>query len=148
MSACVRCLPAVAVLLGLLLPGCAMQRAAVGEDRSGELVVTEEEVRASGATTAWEVMKRTIPRISFVDDARGNPRRMSVRGASSMYLSDRPNIFIDGVRVTEFMRLDQMPASSIATIRFLSGITGTTRYGTNSGDGVILIQTKNGAPGS
>ena len=140
-----RCLPALPILLAVL-SGCAAHGAGGDEDRSGEIVVTEQQVRASGATTAWEAMKRTIPRISFVDDARGNPRRMSVRGASSLYLADRPNIFIDGVRVTEIARLDQLPASNIERIRFLNGITGTTRYGTNSGDGVILIHTKNGAP--
>lgn len=110
--------------------------------------VTGEQVRVSGATTAWEAMKRTIPGISFRDDRHGNPIRMSVRGPSSIHLADAPNIFVDGIRVTDFTRLDQIPASDIEMIRFLNGISATTLYGTNSGDGAILIHTKNGRPGS
>jgi outer membrane cobalamin receptor len=141
--------PAIAsTLLVIFLPACSFHSSERGAAGSDEHVVTEEEIRASGGTTAWEVMKRTLPGISFRDDRNGNPSRISARGASSILLQDRPNIFIDGIRITDFTRLDQVPASDIAMIRFLNGITGTTRYGTNSGDGVILIYTKNGASSS
>lgn len=138
----------IAALLPAVLPACGLHHAEGNGDRSGERMVTGEQIRASGATTAWEALKRTVPGISFRDDRNGNPTRMSVRGASSIHLSDRPNIFIDGIKVADFTRLDQLPASDIAMIRFLNGISGTTYYGTNSGDGVILIHTKSGPPPS
>ena len=143
----IRC-PAFAIVVALAFPACVFHSTGTrSEDRQGERVVTAEQVRATGATTAWEVMKRTLRGISFNDDRQGNPKRLSVRGSSSIHLADQPSIFIDGVRVTDFRRLDQMPASDIAEIRYLDGLTGTTRYGTNSGDGVILIYTWNGGSG-
>jgi len=37
--------------------------------------------------------------------------------------------------------LDGMPAGDIAAIVVLSGLDGTTYYGTNAGNGVVLIFT-------
>ena len=41
--------------------------------------------------------------------------------------------------------LTSIPADNIARIHILSGIDGTTYYGTNTVTGVIMIFTKDGA---
>jgi len=66
------------------------------------------------------------------------------RGRTSFLLDDAPTILIDGVRVPDFRALDDIDAQSILTIYIYDGIEGTTYYGTNSGSGVIVIQTKDG----
>jgi len=69
---------------------------------------------------------------------------MERRGPSSIYLQDPPVVMIDGVRVSDLKALDQIPANTLFSILVLSGIEGTTYYGTNAVSGVIVIRTKNG----
>ncbi len=54
-------------------------------------------------------------------------------------------VFVDGADVVDFRSLTQIPASTILSIEILSGIEGTTYYGSNAVSGVILIRTKNGS---
>jgi outer membrane cobalamin receptor len=111
----------------------------------GEQVITEEAIAQSGANTAWEVLKATAPSMQFREDRNGNPSRMWRRGRSSVVLNDAPLVFLDGVKVSDFRMLDQIPARTIARISILNGIQGTTYYGTNAVGGVIRIETKNGS---
>jgi hypothetical protein len=136
-------LPALLLLLIPLATGCASLTAA-GSGSGHDSLVTAEEIAQSGASDAWDAIRKTLPHLDLREDRNGRPARMHRRGASSLLLEDRPSIFLDGVRITDVQRLSQIPAFEIAEIRFLSGIDGTTRYGTNSGDGVIVIQTKAG----
>lgn len=110
---------------------------------SGERIITEEAIARSGASTAWEVLKRSGTSIHFGENRNG-PARMWRRGRSSILLNDAPLVFLDGVRVADIRILNQISARTIAQISILSGIDGTTYYGTNATGGVIRINTKNG----
>ena len=105
---------------------------------AGTRVVTEEEIQRSGATTAWQALQYTVPFYRF--DETGQVRH---RGQSSILLRDQPRILLDGVDLTEFGVLMQIPASDLYSIKVLEGTDATTYYGTNAGSGVILIATKN-----
>ncbi len=48
------------------------------------------------------------------------------------------------VRTPDFRNLELIPAHQIDHIRILTGIEGTTYYGTNAEGGVILVYTKTG----
>ncbi len=80
--------------------------------------------------------------VSFRGATRtGENLRIRRRGRSSVYLNDDPRVFIDQVRIADLSVLDGMPAGDIAAIVVLSGLDGTTYYGTNAGNGVVLIFT-------
>jgi outer membrane cobalamin receptor len=100
-------------------------------------LVTEEQIQRSGASTAWEALQYTVPFYRF--DYTG---RVGHRGQSSIVLTDQPRILLDGVDLTEFGVLMQMPATDLYSIKVLEGTDATTYYGTNAGSGVILIATK------
>lgn len=138
--------PAVAVILVMLTSsacGGAQQRRAVQQrDRaSTTVVITADQIRESGATTAWQAIQRLAPHMRAVD-LNGKPSRLQRRGPSSLYLNDAPLVFLDGVRMDDFRQLDLLPASNLETISILSLADGATYYGPNSVGGVIVLRSK------
>lgn len=111
---------------------------------TGGLVITAEQIERSGGKNAWEVLKHDAPMLTLEDDRNGNPARIHWHGRSSIYLEDAPVVIIDGVRSADWKVLAQIPAGQIETINVMSGIEGTTYYGTNATSGVIEIHTKQG----
>ena len=111
----------------------------------GEQVITQETIEQSGAVTAWDVLKRHAPSIQFREDRNGRPSRMWRHGRGSITQDDAPLVFLDGVKMPDWRMLDQIPANTIHRISILSGIQGTTYYGTNAVGGVIRIETKDGS---
>lgn len=110
---------------------------------SNEIVITEEKIRTSGASTAWDAIRRTAGHYLKLFERRGGvPARIERRGQTSIYLNDSPVVFLDGIRLPDLRDLVLIPASEIESIVILTGIDGTTYYGTNAVNGVILISTK------
>ena len=140
-SSFVRCSPLAAAIF--LTAACAhpqsSQQAPAPAPNTDTRIVTQEEIQRSGATTAWQALEYTVPFYSF--DYTGRVRH---RGQSSILLSDQPRILLDGVDLTEFGVLMQIPATDLSSIKVLGGHEATTFYGTNAGSGVILIATKKG----
>lgn len=114
------------------------------EHRDPALLITADEIARSGARTAWEAIRFTVKHVNLQQTANGAPRRIVRRGQSSIVLRDEMRVFVDESRVGDVSVLQHIAASDIASIRVLSGLDATTRYGTNSGDGVILISTRTG----
>jgi outer membrane cobalamin receptor len=106
------------------------------------VVITAEQIVASGATTVWEALRRTVTSYTFRETGNGTPVRIDHRGRSSMNLSDHPIVLLDGVQLADIRVLEQMPASDVLSIEVLSGISATTYYGTNANNGVIAIRTR------
>jgi outer membrane cobalamin receptor len=104
-------------------------------------MITGEQIRRSGATDAWEALRRTGTHLNMREGPTGQPSRLSRRGPSSILLSNEPLVVIDGARMIDFRTLRQVPAQIIASIRILSGHQGTTHYGTGAGNGVIVVET-------
>jgi outer membrane cobalamin receptor len=103
--------------------------------------VTAEEIRASGATSAWEALKFTVRTHRFTE-YRGVPTRIqSGRGQGSIVLREDPLVFLDGARLTDIFVLRMIPANNLYSIQVLTGPDATTYYGTSAVAGVILIET-------
>jgi len=109
-------------------------------------MITEEMIARSGGQTAWEVLRREAPQISFRENRSGQATGMTRRGRGSIMLNDAPMLFVDGVRNPDFRSLQQLPASILLSIEVLTGADGTTYYGTDAEGGVILVHTKTGNP--
>jgi outer membrane cobalamin receptor len=111
---------------------------------SERILITEAMIANSGGQTAWEVLRREVPQMSYGENRNGHATGMERRGRSSILLKDTPMLFIDGVRIQDMITLQQLPASTVLSIEVLTGSEGTTYYGTDAVGGVILVRTKKG----
>ena len=125
--------------------GSAVQSTETLPTPPGAFLITAEQIRKSGAHTAWQVLKQSAPMLQTSEDPNGRPAKLGRRGRASFLLDEAPTVLLDGVRIPDFRALDDIDAPSISTIYIYDGIEGTTYYGTNSGSGVIVIKTKAGA---
>jgi hypothetical protein len=141
MNARLSCTAAIAAA-ALLTVACATGQRQ--ENRASNLsgqYVTTEQIRATGATTAWDALKYTVKTHRF-NDYRGVPVRIhSDRGQGSMILREDPMVFLDGVRLTDILLLRMIPADNLYSIQVLTGPDATTYYGTSAVAGVILLET-------
>jgi outer membrane cobalamin receptor len=130
-----------------LMLACKTFHPARVSDRSDadRIVITEEKIARSGGQTAWEVLRREAPQLTFRENRNGQATEIVNRGRSSILLNDTPMLIVDGVRSPDIKTLQQIPASTLASIEVLSGTEGTTYYGTDAVGGVILVRTKNGS---
>lgn len=108
----------------------------------GRRIITAAAIAHSGARTAWDALRRTVPFFTFREDSDGRPSSIEHRGRSSIVLRDQPIIVLDNVEVKDFTVLGEMPAADLFDIEILSGIDATTYYGTNATKGVIRLRTK------
>lgn len=115
-----------------------------GEDRD-HIFISQKMIERSGGQTAWEVLRREAPQLSYRENRYGEATSMRRRGESSINLNDSPMIIVDGVRSLDIRTLQQLPASVLLSIEVLTGQEGTTYYGTDAVGGVIVIKTKNGS---
>ncbi len=120
----------------VLIGGCATASAVRSEN--DDRVITAAQIDSSGAHTAWDVVRKLLPQLN-VDGGSINHR-----GQSSIMLTDAITVILDGARLADYHAIADIPANQIDTMRFISGIRGTTLYGLNSGDGVLVIVTKRG----
>ena len=124
------------------LQGCGIRPRAAVPDANAGTIVTREEIAKSEATTMWEAVQRTVRYVRFQESGRGDPERVHRRGSSTILLSEDMPIYIDHVQVRDLGLLASLPAADIERIQVLTGVHATTYYGTNAGDGVILIHTR------
>ena len=106
-------------------------------------VITAEAIARSGAKTAWDALRLTVPNVQL-REVRGQPARIQRRGRASIYQEDQVRVILDHVPVEELQVLKQVAASDILTIEVLTGLDATTRYGGGSTTGVIVISTNTG----
>jgi TonB-linked SusC/RagA family outer membrane protein len=95
-----------------------------------------------------------------VSGTTGTSQRIRIRGANSVSLSNEPLIYVDGVRLDDditspiytggqdISRLNDINPNDIANIEVVKGPAASAMYGTAGANGVILITTKRGRPGS
>jgi outer membrane cobalamin receptor len=118
----------------------------VPHNDGGRILITEEMIARSRGQTAWEVLRREAPQLTYRENRSGQATGMTRRGRGSIVLNDAPMLFVDGVRNPDFRSLQQLPASILLSIEVLTGADGTTYYGTDAEGGVILVHTKTGNP--
>ena len=106
--------------------------------------------------------------VGAVDGGVGNGQRITLRGNSSVSMSNQPIIYIDGVRMQSQQYpqvtspdnrsnrgpnltaspLNSINPSDIERIEVIKGSAATTLYGTEASAGVIQIFTKSGTTGA
>jgi outer membrane receptor protein involved in Fe transport len=134
--------------LGLLsAAGCGGARSGIEQanaPRAGK-VITADMIAASGAKTAWDAVRLTVPNV-HLRERRGRAVGIERRGQASIYLEDQVRVILDNARMYDLQVLQQVAAADILTIEVLTGLDATTYYGGNSTAGAIVITTTSGRP--
>src|SRR3989442_565965 len=119
-------------LLGLGLAsvaGCGGARGGIEQSNapSGGRVITADDIAASGAKTAWDAVRLTVPNVQLREN-RGRPTRIQRRGRAGNFLHDPGSVMVGKVRVHAIRVLEQVEASVSLPIQVLSGVGATTYY--------------------
>ena len=96
-------------------------------------LITEEEVVASLATTAYELIHSLRP--SF----------LSYRGETSFNRATSrpyPNVYVDDQPFGTISILQSIPASDVSSVRLYRSGEAMTKYGTGNAGGVIALVTR------
>src|SRR2546426_4304770 len=104
-------------LLGLGLAsaaGCGGARGGIEQSNapSGGRVITADDIAASGAKTAWDAVRLTVPNVQLREN-RGRPTRIQRRGPASTFLDDHGRGMGGKVRATPIPVLQQGAAAGI-----------------------------------
>jgi outer membrane cobalamin receptor len=117
--------------------------AAPGDKAYTAHVITTESIERSGATDAWEIIKKLSTMARAKESSNGDPERLEPkRGHGSILLRDDPVVYIDGVPVSDLRYLRQLGAHDVDSIEEMGSIEATAYFGTNSNAGVILIHSR------
>jgi TonB-dependent receptor-like protein len=108
----------------------------------GEQLILPDEIAASGATDAWEVVRRLSHMTT--ETAAGEPTRMYRRGRSSIMIREQPIVVIDGVASRDLQVLAQLRATDITSMRILTGPGATILFGADGGAGAVIVRTRDG----
>lgn len=118
------------LLLALVVLSCTRQTGRTpGADRD---VITEEEIAATSAITAYEVVQKL--RGNFLS----NRGKTTILGRSSAL----PMVYVDGVRYGELASLRSISATTVQSIRLYRAWDAQQRYGNDVTGGVIEVTTK------
>lgn len=95
-------------------------------------VISEAEIDASGAQTAYDAIKKL--RANF----------LSYRGETTLKNNSpsEPAVYVDGQMYGNVAALKQLHASQIAEIRLYRAWEATTKFGTGNMAGVIALTTR------
>jgi hypothetical protein len=117
-------------LLALSLAACthASNKPSGGKDNE----ITEEEIEASGAITAYEVIQKL--RRNFLTD-RG---KTTILGNSP----SKPTVILDGVPYGEVLSLRSISARQVAAIKLYRAWESQQKFGNGYVGGVIEVTTK------
>jgi len=136
------------VWLGVMsVAGCGGARAGIEDTNAprGARLITAEAIAKSGAKTAWDAVRLTVPNVQL-REVRGEPARIQRRGRASLYQDDQVRVILDHVPIEDLQVLKQVAAVDSLTIEILTGLDATTQYGAVSTSGAIVITTTSGHP--
>ncbi len=120
------------IALALVMASCSSAGTGSATSRNSN-VVTIEELAEIDYLNGLEALRRL------------RPNWLRVRGQStfSRQASAGIRLYVDGRRRDDISELGRIPTTHILEMRFLNGREATTRYGTDHGDGAILVELKN-----
>lgn len=95
-------------------------------------VISQQEIEASGAVTAYEAVQKL--RGTFLSD----------RGKTTLLgrASTKPVVFVDGVEYGEFESLRNIAAGGVASIRLYRAWEAQQKFGQGKMSGVIEVMTR------
>ena len=123
--------PVSIIALALVMASCSSAGTGSASSRNSN-VVTAEELAEVDYLNCLEAVQRL------------RPNWLRVRGQATFnrQASSGIRLYVDGRRRNNIIELENIPAADIRRMRYLTSREATTRYGTDHGDGAILVETK------
>jgi TonB-dependent starch-binding outer membrane protein SusC len=131
---------AVALIILAALAGACGPKAVHKSPRRDARLITHEQIEKSGATDAFEALRRAGSFLSISD--RKNTVRATQRGRASFLLSPQILLVVDGVMMADLNTLKTIPAETVDSMRVLTGMEATPVYGTQGSNGVLVVTTR------
>lgn len=134
-------------LLAVNVCACAgAHRGAAPNPRRDPNLITREDIVRTGATDAFEALRLANTHISL-SEARGQMTlthqvQATSRGRSSLLMSAQMLLVVDDVQRLDVSALHEIPADNVAWIRVLTSLEATPIYGTEGGNGAIVVRTR------
>ena len=123
---------ALSPLMFIALLACSSQR--LDSDlRTDPQLITENEVVASHATTAYELIRSLRPNFLTYRGETSFDRRTS---------RPYPNVYVDDQAFGQVSILNSIPRSDVASVRLYRASEAMTKFGTGNAGGVIAITTR------
>ncbi len=119
------------IALALVIASCSSAGTGSATSRFSN-VVTTEELADVDYMNGLQALRRLRP----------NWLRVRGQATFSRQASAGIRLYVDGRRRNDIFELESIRTSDIREMRFLSGREATTRYGTDHGDGAILVETR------
>lgn len=128
-----RAQPCKAAVLVVLLSACASGGGGGGGTGGSSDLITNEQILAQGTQSedAYTLIQRLHPNWL---------RARSSAGFSGDRLN--PVVYLNGSRYGEIDRLRDFRIGDLESIQHISGQNATTRFGTDTGGGVIMLRTR------
>jgi outer membrane cobalamin receptor len=104
-------------------------------------LITRADIERTGAVDAFDALKRAGSYLNISERQRGDVR-VSERGRSSFLLSPQIMLIVDGVAMQNLNTLHEIRAENVEWMRVMTGAEATPQYGTDAGNGVLLVATR------
>lgn len=132
-----------------ILTGCASSRSAPADADTrddgqlpGGIVLTQQDIVDMGVRDAFHAVERAATHLRIQRTREGTPEKITQRGVTSFLLSSEILVVVDGTRVqTVVEHLKSIPAESILYIQILNAQEASARFGSEAGNGVIMVRT-------
>jgi hypothetical protein len=114
--------------------------------RTDPNLITREDIVRSGAKDAFEALRLAHTNITL-SEGRGQMTlarqvQATSRGRSSLVLSPQMLLVVDGASRLDVSSLREIPADNVAWIRVMTAMEATPLYGTEGGNGAIVVRTR------
>ena len=135
---------ATIALAALAFAGCATMQPGERPDGTvrGSTVLTQEDVQRVSARNAMELVVRTRNHLDIRQRGDGEVSRITSRGVGSLVIDVQVAVIVDGALVADALdALRTIPANNIHRVEILTARQATPIYGTNAGNGAIIVTT-------
>lgn len=109
-------------------------------------LITHADIVRSGAVTAFDAVRRAHTFLS-ISESRGqyaltHDVQITSRGRSSLVLNPQILLVVDNAMRLDVASLRDIPADNVAWIRVMTSLEATPIYGTDGGNGAIVVRTR------
>ena len=130
----------------LAATGCATMKPVTSSPDGGLApgghVLTQSDIRQLGARHAMEALERSPSHLNIQRVRNGDPVRITQRGVGTFYLSPEVLVVVDGARIKyPVPYLEGIRTESIRYIQILNAREAAMKWGSEGGNGVIMILT-------
>lgn len=119
-------------IISIILMSCASWTEMDDSSRGTRYIISENEIKESSATNAFEAIQQLRPGLLDRDQQR----------SIDMYSISSVVVYLNGVRYGNKESLKSISALQIEEIRYLPPSEATVKYGTDHSGGAFLVKVK------